>query len=115
MISYEQINIFDLLNSDNENEVMLTDICELKKGELHEYDVPITYSDTVLLISMLHDYVRMLENLEGIKVEYYKMRFSKIAEKMEQCIDYNYAEKLEKCKMDIKEKDDRLGENWIGA
>lgn len=115
MISYEQINIFDFLNSDNAQEVMLTDICEFKNGVLHEYDVPISYSDTVLLISMLHDYVRMLENLKGSKIEYYKMRFAKMAEKIEKCIDYNYAEKIEKCKIDIKEKDDRLGENWIGA
>lgn len=115
MMSYEQINIFELLNSNNEKEVMLTDVCEFKKGVLHEYNVPISYSDTVLLISMLHDYVRMLDELKGSKIEYYKMRFTKMAEIMEQCIDYNYAEKLEQCKIDIKEKDDRLGENWIGA
>ena len=103
MVSYEQISLFDFLNSDNENEVVLKDICEFKNGKLHEYEISITYSDTVLLISMLHDYVSMLENLEGSRIEYYKMRFS------------GMAEKLEKCKLGIKEKDDRLSENWIGA
>lgn len=115
MIIYEQLNLFDLLNSDNENEVVLTDICEFTKGKLHEYEVAITYSDTVLLISMLHDYVKMLENLEGSKIDHYKMRFAKMAEKLEQGINYDYEEKLEKCKLGIKEKDDRLNENWIGA
>lgn len=115
MVSYKQISLFDFLNSDNENEVVLKDICEFKNGKLHEYEISITYSDTVLLISMLHDYVGMLENLEGSRIEYCKMRFSGMAEKLETCIDYNYAEKLEKCKLGIKEKDDRLSENWIGA
>ena len=113
MVLYEQIELFDLLNSENEEQVTLNDICEFKKGGVHEYEVPITYSDTVLLISMLHDYIIMLKSLEGNKIEYFKMRFSNIAEKLEKGIDYDYEEKLKKCR--TEEKDDRLGENWIGA
>lgn len=116
MVTYEQINLFDLLESDNTKEqVKLTDICKYSKGTLSEYEVPISYSDTVLLISMLHDYIKMLDNLQGSRIEYYKTRFEAIAETMEKSIDYNYMEKLEKCKSTKPDKDDRLGENWIGS
>lgn len=107
---YEQLEIFDFL----QREVKLVDACEFKKGELHEYTVRTTYSDVVLLISMLHEYIEMLKEIDGSLMEYYRKRFEAVASYLEESIEYNYQEKLEKCRKK-GEKDDRLDENWIGA
>lgn len=112
-----QLEIFDFLQKECflNGEVKLVDACEFKKGELHEYTVSTTYSDVVLLISMLHEYIEMLKGIEGSWMEYYRNKFEKMAKHLEESIGYNYQEKLEKCKKENNDKDDRLGENWIGA
>lgn len=107
-----QFEIFEFL----QREVKLVNACEYKNGELHEYSIDTTYSDIVLLISMLHEYIEMLKKLTGsVVVEYYQKKFSEITKYLEEGIKYNYQEKLEKCRKKEKEKDERLGENWIGA
>ena len=111
-----QLKIFDFLQKESfpENEVKLVDACDFKKGELHEYTVSTTYSDVVLLVSMLHEYIEMLKEIDGSLMEHYRKRFEKIANYLEESIEYNYQEKIEKCRKN-SDKDDRLGENWIGA
>ena len=112
-----QLKIFDFLQREDfpKKEVKLVDACEFKKGELHEYTVSTTYSDVVLLISMLHEYIEMLKEVDGSRMEYYRNKFEEMAKHLEESIGYNYQEKLEKCRRKNTDKDDRLGENWIGA
>ena len=104
-----QLKIFDFLQREDfpKKEVKLVDACEFKKGELHEY--------TVLLISMLHEYIEMLKEVDGSRMEYYRNKFEEMAKHLEESIGYDYQEKLEKCRKKNTDKDDRLGENWIGA
>lgn len=111
-----QLEIFDFLQEDlPEKKVKMANACEFKNGKLYEYTVNTTYSDVVLLISMLHEYIEMLKELEGSLMEYYRNKFGEIAKYLEEGIGYNYQESLEKCKKKSADKDERLGENWIGA
>lgn len=111
---YKKLEEFDSLEK-NQSEVTISGVCQIKKGVLHEYQIKSSYSDIVLLISMLYDYLRMLDDLRGFKAEYYKQKFRHIAESFGNCIDYDYEAMLIKCNEKTKDKDDRLDENWIGA
>lgn len=112
----EQLKIFDSLQEDlPEKEAKMIDACEFKNGKLYEYTISTTYADIVLLISMLHEYTEMLGEFEGSLMEYYRNKFGEIAKYLEESIGYNYQEKLKKCRKKNTDKDDRLGENWIGA
>lgn len=110
-----QLDFFDELQKElaSEHPVVLDNACEWKKGELHEYKINTTYSDVVLLISMLHEYIELLNGTDGVRMEYYRNRFKAITEYLEKGIDYDYQEHLEKCHKKA-DKDDRLDENWIG-
>jgi len=101
--------------SEESKTVAISGICSYKAGELTEYTVKICYTDTVLIISMLHDYMRMLQDLQGQEADWYRNRFASLTKTLEEGIEYDYKKMLEKCEGGRPERDDRLGENWIGA
>jgi len=74
--------------------------------------------DVVLIICMLHDYIRTLDEISSEDIQYqvyYRERFMKIANRLSQQIGYDYNEALEKCKKKLTKKEqlDDVGEEAL--
>lgn len=112
MEKYEQIDIFSFLNEvekeveeKSEKQVMIEKAINLKL--MCDYIVSCSYGDIVLIICMLRDYVKMLDEIrkDDIKYEvYYRDKFMKIADKLSEQIEYDYDAAVEKCKKKLKQK-----------
>lgn len=97
-----------------EKQVMIEKAINLKL--MCDYVVSCSYGDIVLIICMLHDYVKMLDEIrkDDINYEvYYRDRFLKIADKLSRQIEYDYDKAVEKCskKLKKKQKSDDVGED----
>lgn len=73
---------------------------------------------TVLIICMLHDYVKTLDESRGDDIQYqayYRDKFIKIADKLAEQIEYDYDKAVEKCrKKQLKEeRDSDIGEDGL--
>lgn len=71
-----------------------------------DYAVSCSYGDIVLIICMLHDYVKMLDKArEDIlwKV-YYRRKFIEMADRLAGQIEYDYNAAMEKCRKNAPEK-----------
>lgn len=80
-----------------------------------DYVVSCSYGDVVLIICMLRDYVKMLDEIKKDDIEYevyYRDKFLKMANRLSEQIDYDYDQALEKCrkKQFKKEADSDIGE-----
>lgn len=69
-----------------------------------------------MIVCMLHDYVRMLDEVKADDIQYqayYRGVFMKMADRLAEQIEYDYEKQLEKCqkKMMKKEKDSDIGED----
>ncbi len=82
-----------------------------------DYVVSCTYGDVVLIIAMLRDYVRMLDDIQGDNIEYqayYRKKFMGIADRLSAQIDYDYDKALKKClKKKEKESKNDVGEDAL--
>lgn len=83
-----------------------------------DYVVSCSYGDIVLIICMLHDYVKRLDEVrkEDILYQaYYRDKFIKIADKLAEQIEYDYERAVEKCrKKQLKEeRNSDIGEDGL--
>lgn len=83
-----------------------------------DYVVSCSYGDIVLIICMLHDYVKRLDEVrkEDILYQaYYRDKFIKIADKLAEQIEYDYDRAVEKCrKKQLKEeRNSDIGEDGL--
>lgn len=89
----------------------------MKAPGFPEYEVTCPYGDIVLIIAMLRDYVKCLDEVIGDDITYkayYRKRFMKMAERLSEQIGYSYDKAVEKCrKKKEKEKKDDIGEDAI--
>lgn len=102
------------LSQEEKKQVMIEKAINLKL--MCDYVVSCSYGDVVLIICMLHDYVRMLDKMKADDINYhayYRKKFMKIADGLAEQIEYDYDGQLEKCqkKMNVKEKNDDIGED----
>lgn len=68
---------------------------------LCDYAVICSYGDIVLIICMLHDYVKMLDELRPDDISYqayYREKFMKMADRLAVQISYDYEAAVEKCR-----------------
>lgn len=103
----EQLTLFDLLLEDVPDvNVDIKGVVNLNTTPISDYDVSMNYGDLTLIISILHDYVITFDKLkeEGkcpindIEYEaYYRDKFLKIANRLEEQIGYDYEAKKKKC------------------
>ena len=72
-----------------------------------DYAVSCSYGDIVLIICMLHDYVKMLDEIRNdIQWKaYYREKFVKMADRLSEQIEYDYDAALEKCKKKLEKKE----------
>lgn len=80
-----------------------------------DYVVSCSYGDIVLIICMLRDYVKMLDEARSGDIQweaYYRQKFLKMANRLSQQIEYDYDAAVERCKkkLDQKESSGDVGE-----
>ena len=92
-------------------EVQVEHCVNIKK--LCDYKVSCSYGDLVFIICILKDYLKLIEDKEGVMWDYYKEKFSKLADKLSTQIAYDYEKQLEKCqkKMNAKAVNNDVGED----
>lgn len=65
-----------------------------------------------MIVAMLRDYVRTLDELKGEDITYrvyYRNKFLRMADRIQEQIGYSYDEALKKCQK--KEKENDIGED----
>lgn len=95
-----------------EKQVMIEKAINLRL--LCDYVVSCSYGDVVLIICMLHDYVKRLDELrvnDIVYQAYYREKFMKMADRLAEQIDYDYDKAVEKCmkKQQKKESSSDIG------
>lgn len=93
------------LSKEEEKQVMIEKAINLKL--MCDYVVSCSYGDIVLIICMLRDYVKMLDEVRSdIQWEvYYREKFIKMADRLSEQIEYDYDAALEKCKKKLEKKE----------
>lgn len=100
------------ISPEAEKQVMIEKAINLRL--LCDYVVSCSYGDIVLIICMLHDYVKMLDEIKAEDIQYqvyYRGKFMKMADRLAEQIGYDYDVALEKCKKKFgqKESDSDIG------
>lgn len=87
-----------------EKQVMIEKAINLRL--MCDYVVSCSYGDIVLIICMLRDYVKMLDEVRSdIQWEaYYREKFIKMADRLSEQIEYDYDAAMEKCKKKLEQK-----------
>ncbi|MCR5791369.1 MAG: hypothetical protein K6G83_15910 [Lachnospiraceae bacterium] len=112
-----QINLFDYLESlqGKDDPVEITGVINLKSRPISHYEVSLPYGDLVLIVAMLRDYVRGLDEVKRDDIQwhaYYRNRFLGMADRISQQIEYDYDKAMQKClKKQAKESD--IGEDAL--
>ena len=93
------------LSKEEEKQVMIEKAINLKL--MCDYVVSCSYGDIVLIICMLRDYVKMLDEVRSdIQWEaYYRDKFIKMADRLSEQIEYDYDAALEKCRKKLWQKE----------
>lgn len=104
------------ISPEAEKQVMIEKAINLRL--LCDYVVSCSYGDVVLIICMLHDYVKMLDQAKKDDVlyqAYYRGKFIKIADGLAEQIGYDYDATVEKCKKKLQKKESAsdVGEDAI--
>ena len=116
------INMFPILqevekdiSEEAKKQVMIENAINIRL--LCDYVVSCSYEDIVLIICMLHDYVKMLDEIRSDVAYrvYYREKFLNMANRLEKQIEYDYEKQIEKClkKMKTKENDSDIGEEAL--
>lgn len=112
----EQLELFhkaeeELSEKEKQKLVMIEGAINLKL--MCDYVVRCGRGDIVLLIVMIHDYIRMLdETRDTIQWQcYYRDRFIRMADHFADQIDYDYDKAMERCRKNLskKESDSDIG------
>ena len=101
------------IEPEQDKQVMIEKAINLKL--MCDYVVSCSYGDVVLIICMLHDYVKMLDEARGDDIQYqayYRVKFLKMANRLAEQIGYDYELAVEKCKKKQlkQEADSDIGE-----
>lgn len=85
------------MTKDEMKQVMIEKAINLKL--FCDYVVSCSYGDIILIICMLHDYVKILDKIrDDIQwKDYYRNRFIKMADRLAEQIEYDYDAAVEKC------------------
>lgn len=85
------------MSQEEEKQVMIEGAINIRL--MCDYVVSCSYYDVVLIISMLHDYVNMLDEIKADDImyhAYYRSVFMKMADRLAVQIEYDYEKQLEK-------------------
>lgn len=94
------------ISKEEEKQVMIEKAINLRL--LCDYVVSCSYGDVVLIICMLHDYIKRLDELRADDIvyqAYYRKKFMKMADRLAEQIDYDYEKAVEKCRKKQQKKE----------
>lgn len=93
------------MSKEEEKQVMIEKAINLRLN--CDYVVSCSYGDIVLIICMLRDYVKMLDETRNtIQWEaYYREKFVKMADRLSEQIGYDYDSVTEKCRKKLEKKE----------
>ena len=94
------------MSREEEKQVMIEKAINLRL--MCDYVVSCSYYDVVLIICMLHDYIRTLDEISSEDIQYqvyYREKFMKMADRLAEQIGYDYDAALEKCKKKFGQKE----------
>lgn len=93
------------MSREEEKQVMIERAINLRL--MCDYVVSCSYGDIVLIICMLRDYVRMLDEIRSdiLWEAYYREKFIKMADRLSEQIEYDYDAALEKCRKKLGQKE----------
>lgn len=93
------------VSKEEKKQVMIEKAINLKL--MCDYVVSCSYGDIVLIICMLHDYVRLMDETRNtIQWEaYYRDKFIKMADRLSEQIGYDYDAAMEKCEKNMQKKE----------
>ena len=111
-----QITLFDYLAEleGNDREIEIKGAINPKKS-LKEIEVRLSYGDLTLIVAMIRDYVRGLDEVKQDDIQwqaYYRNKFWDMAEKISDQIGYDYDAALQKC-LKKQEKESDVGEDAL--
>lgn len=113
-----QITLFDYLETLEQKDEPVEIKGAINIKTLKQFEVTCSYGDIVLIISMLRDYVKGLDEVKQGNIDwevYYRNKFLKMADRLSEQIGYDYDKALEKClkKAEKAAKDDDIGEEAL--
>lgn len=113
-----QITLFDYLETLEQKDEPVEIKGAINIKTLKQFEVTCSYGDIVLIISMLRDYVKGLDEVKQGNIDwevYYRNKFLKMADRLSEQIGYDYDKALEKClkKVEKAAKDDDIGEEAL--
>lgn len=102
------------MSKDEMKQVMIEKAINLKL--VCDYVVSCSYGDIILIICMLHDYVKMLDEVRNDDIQwkaYYRNKFATMADRLARQINYDYDAAVEKCrkKREKEECNNDIGED----
>ena len=86
------------MSKEEQKRVMIEKAINLKL--MCDYVVSCSYLDIVLMICMLRDYVRMVDEIRRDDIQwsaYYRDKFTRMADRLSEQIEYNYDAAKERC------------------
>ena len=98
-----------------DQEVKVNGAYNVHTTPIQQFDITLTTGDIVLLISMVEDYIRLLEEKHGSDIlfqTYYLPKYRKLSAKMQEAIEYDYEKAKKKC-MKKNEKESDIGEDAL--
>lgn len=102
------------ISKEEEKQVMIEKAINLKL--MCDYAVSCSYGDIVLIICMLHDYVKMLDELRADDIQYqayYRKKFMNMAVRLAGQINYDYEAAVEKCRRKQWKESSSIGEDGL--
>lgn len=110
-----QLSIWDsLLQEAPIEDVDINGAVNLNSRPISEYKVRLAYGDLTLIVAMIEDYVKGLDEIKKDDIQwdaYYKPKFRNISQRIQEQIEYDYQSHLEKCiKKREKESSSDIGE-----
>ena len=87
------------MSKEEQKQVMIENVINLR--QMCDYVVSCSYTDVTLLICMLHDYIKALDEIRTGDIQYqgyYRRVFTDMAERLSKQIEYDYDEAVKKCR-----------------
>lgn len=119
MNAFEQLTIWDLMAKDEEPAAPVSVLGAINvhgREGIKPFEVTLTTGDLVLIVSMIEDYVRGLDEIRADDITwqaYYHKKFKDISERIQNQIEYDYEKKRAACLKKHSKAEDDIGEEAL--
>ncbi len=112
-LKFVQLSLLDELieageNGDNDIEVPIKGAVNVRSHPIKDFDVRLAYGDLTLIVAMLRDYVKGLDEIKQDDIlwnVYYSKKFREMADKISAQINYDYDAQYLKCLKKAEKED----------